>query len=96
MVTLDEPDESTLPRRTALSATESVDNTPLMLPTCTPALIDTRNDPATPDPVRHITDVSDPHAVLSHEECEAFPAPVFAASPMPDPCSVKMVDPVAA
>ncbi len=96
MVTLVEPVEAALPRRITLNATKSADTETVLLPTCTPALIDQRNDPLTPDPQRHIADVSDPHTVLSQVERETFPTPVYDTSPTPDPCRVKMADPVAA
>ena len=51
--------------------------------------------PLTPPPTRHLVDVSDSHSVASHPVCPSLTPPVYVASPMPPPCTVTLVDPVA-
>ena len=93
---LTDPVESTLTRRKTLKLPTSTDITPDALLTPTPMLTETRNVPNTPEPAWQRTELSDAHVVLSQEVCDTLPDPLYAASPMPNPCRVTLAEPVVA
>ena len=57
---------------------------------------DIRKVPFTIWPVWHRVDVSDSHVVRSHAVWPILIDPVYVASPMPEPCTVTLADPVEA
>ena len=65
-VTDPDPVPARFTRRVTLSAPRSAVHACVMVPTRSPDVITTRRVPTAPCPARHLTDVSDSHAVPSH------------------------------
>ena len=93
-VTDAEPVPARLPRRVMLSPATSADHPCVTLPPRSPVVITTRRVPRPPCPTMHRTDVSDSHSVASHPVCPSLTTPVYATSPMLDPCTVTDAEPV--
>ncbi len=74
----------------------SADSTAVALPPRTPAVACRRRLPLTPCETPHRNDVSDPHAVRSHDETLTLKADVKAADPKLPPCKVTLAEPVVA
>ena len=79
-----------------LKLPRSTEYTALRLPERSPAVITTRRVPRVPQPIKHLTDVSDRHAVVSHFELPTLPDAVRTNKPNPAPRMVTLVDPVPA
>ena len=95
-VTLADPVEALLVLRMMLMAPTSKDIPPLTLPCLAPTLIPTCRLPITLRPTWHRTDVSASHVVRSHAVRPTPAEAVYVVSPRLDPCTVTLVDPVAA
>ena len=95
-VKLADPVEALLVLRMMLMAPTSKDIPPLTLPYLAPTLIPTCRLPITLRPTWHRTDVSASHVVRSHAVRPTLAEAVYVVSPRLDPCTVTLVDPVAA
>jgi hypothetical protein len=82
--------------RILLSPAISADHACVKLPPRAPAVITTRRVPRVPCVTRHLTDVSDSHAVASQPVCAARTLCVWLTHPMLDPCAMIDTDPVPA
>jgi hypothetical protein len=82
--------------RMELEPPPSADTALVVLPCRSPAVTLTALVPPSPDPIVHRTDVSDSHPLLSHALPPIRPDGDDPASPMLDPATVTLVDPVAA
>ena len=82
--------------RITLIILRSADKPRLKLPYLNPAVRAAGRLPVTPCPDWHRTDVSASHVVRSHTVLPRLVAPVYVVSPRFDPCTVILMDPVAA
>jgi hypothetical protein len=82
--------------RIMLSPAMSTDHACVTLPPRAPAVITTRHVPRAPCVFRHLTDVSDSHAVASQPVCATRALPELLPRPKLDPCTVTDADPVPA
>ena len=82
--------------RTELDPPLSADTALVPLPCRSPAVIRTALVPPSPCPIWHRTDVSDSHPLLSHALPPIRPDADGPASPMLDPATVTLIEPVAA
>ncbi len=95
-VMLADPDDAQFTLATALTTPFPTDSPPLTLPTlpCTDSEI--QRLPLTPLPAWQRTDVSDSHELCSHRLHPLQAEALRDRSPMLDPCTVTLLDPVAA
>ena len=93
-VTLADPVDAKFTRSPTLSEAMSTENPAVELPTRSPTVDATKRLPITPSPTWHRTDVSDSHVVRSHAVSPTRRLPVYVVSPMFDPCTVTLADPV--
>jgi hypothetical protein len=94
IVTLVDPLPPAFTRRPVLDYAESTESAPLRLPTRRHPLIANSLLPAIPAPASHRTDVSDSHAVRSHDDEPTLPDPENEPDPRPAPYTLALVDPV--
>jgi len=95
-VTLADPVAPAFAFRITLIMLVSSDTPRLTLPCLTPAVKVASRLPITPCPAWHRSDVSASHVVRSHTVRPRLTDPVYVVSPRLDPCTVTLVDPVAA
>ena len=96
-VTSTDPVPARFAARSTLALVASTENPWLTDPPCVPTLITTRPDPRAFDALmRHFTDVSDCHPVLSHPVPANRIVGVYLTGPMLAPCTVMDAEPVLA
>ena len=95
-VTLADPVAPRFALRITLKLLASNDPPWLKLPYFTPAVNVASRLPITPCPAWHRSDVSASHVVRSHAVRPRLADPVYAVRPRLDPCTVTLVDPLAA
>jgi len=95
-VTLADPVAPRFALRITLKLLASNDPPWLKLPYLTPAVNVASRLPITPCPAWHRSDVSASHVVRSHAVRPRLADPVYAVRPRLDPCTVTLVDPLAA
>ena len=94
-VKLDDPLVALFALRTKLRALPSMEYPPLRLPNLSPTLIQALTLATVPCPPWHRNDVSDSHAVRSHDDGPNRTVPVDETSPKLAPSRVTLVDPLA-
>ena len=95
-VTLDDPVAARFAMASPLACVRSADIVSVTLPSRSPTVSAASFVPFSPYPTAHRTDVSDSHPLLSHALLPVRPDADDPASPMLDPATVTLVDPVAA
>ena len=95
-VTDAEPVPARFNPRITLTLPRSTEYTALRLPERSPAVMTTRRVPRVALLIRHLTDVSDRHAVPSQFELSTRPDTVRTDKPNPAPRMVTLADPVPA
>jgi hypothetical protein len=82
--------------RALLTISPSMEKPSEVHPRTWPAVSNSLRLPMMPCEVLHAVDVSDSHAVRSHDVCAKRTAPVYPPTPRPCPTTVKLDDPVPA
>ena len=95
-VTLTDPDVPRLARLVALKDARPTDTLLEPLPAACPAVTNTRRLVIGPAPPKHRADESDVHDVASQPVAPILPTAVLDQEPIPPPCTVTLVEPVAA